>query len=77
MPLRVVGIVTGRPALAVIALAAPGAVQHDFVWPRQPVFVNIKIGRLRRRGLGDYPASAAIFCSLDRVSRRIGNMGRR
>ena len=47
MPAGVVGIVSRRASLAVIALAAAGAVQHDLVRPRQPVFVDIEISRLR------------------------------
>src|SRR6185503_20651243 len=49
MPAGMVGIVSYRASLAVIALAATGAMQHDLVRPRQPVFIDVEVGGLDRR----------------------------
>ena len=43
VPARVVGIVPGGASFAVVALATCGAVHNNFVRPRQPVFINIKL----------------------------------
>src|SRR6266851_5939362 len=50
MPAGVVGIMPRRAPFAMIALTATGPVQHTLVRPSRPVFIDVEIGRLRRRG---------------------------
>src|SRR5882757_8861209 len=45
MPARVIGVVTGGTAFAMIALPARSAVQHDFMRTGCPVFIDIKFHR--------------------------------
>src|SRR2546430_3749152 len=49
MPARMIGVVTCWAPLAMVALAAGGAVEDDLVWSGKPVLVNIEFGRFRRR----------------------------
>src|ERR1700674_2748970 len=46
VPARVVSVVSGGTAFAVVALPAGGTVQNDFVRSGQPIFINVKIDRL-------------------------------
>jgi len=79
MPTRVVGVMSCGTAFAMVALPATGSVQDDFVRSSQPVLVDEKIDYVggALAGFAITPASVAIFCSLARVSRRIGRSGRR
>src|SRR5579872_4178085 len=55
MPFGVVDVVAGRASFAVAALAAGAAMQNDLVRARYPVFINEKLGGIRRwtGGLGN------------------------
>src|SRR5271156_39945 len=48
MPSRVIGVVAGGPAPALIALPARAAMQHDLMRTGRPIFIDIKFRRLRR-----------------------------
>src|SRR5882757_2884796 len=47
MPARVIGVMTGGTAFALIALPAGSAVQHDLMRTGSPVFIDVKF-----RGFG-------------------------
>ncbi len=52
VPACMVGVVAGGAPLAVIALPAAGAMQHDLVRSGEPVFVDVEIGCVGGRGGG-------------------------
>src|SRR5580704_19012447 len=50
VPARVVGVMSGRTSLAMVALSATGSMQNNLVRPSQPVFVDVKIDHVGERG---------------------------
>jgi hypothetical protein len=73
----VIYIVARGTSFAVAALAAGAAVQDDLVRSSHPVFVDEEVGGFGRGGFAITPASVAILCNFERVSRRIGRSGKR
>src|SRR6202166_5376196 len=63
MPSGMIGIMSARPAFPRTALSARCPVQDGFMWPRSPIFINVKLaGRSRRRcGTSD---DSGIGCDL-------------
>src|ERR1700677_53408 len=70
VPARVIGIVSGGPAPALVTLPARAAMQHDLMRTRRPIFIDIKFCRLRRRrgSLRDEPR---IHCDLLQLRSRV------